>query len=186
MHSHSRFLALATLHAPHAQSEEAHGHPSTPLQARGTGAWQVREGHITGADSDGILYAPQQFHDFELTALVRSHHRVNSGIFLRGRPTGSNRGFEIQVYSPVEAVYPTGSIYGQVRSSVEADYEERWFLMQITVNGRHCRVRIDGRTVAETDQLPAKTDPPGQIGLQIHSVDSSVDFRDLRVYPLAK
>jgi hypothetical protein len=153
-------------------------------QNRGTGAWEVRDGCITGADSDGILYAPGDFHNFELTALVRSHNRVNSGIFLRGRPAGSNRGFEIQVYSPVEAVYPTGSIYGRVRSRIEADYEERWFLMQITLEGRHVRVRLDGHTVAATDQLPETLDSPGQIGLQIHSVDSSVDFRDLRVYPL--
>lgn len=155
-------------------------------QARGTGAWEVRQGYISGADSDGILYAPQEFRDFELTALVRSHNRVNSGIFLRGRPAGSNRGFEIQVYSPVEAVYPTGSIYGRVRSRIEADYEERWFLIQVTLQGRRCRVRIDGRTVAETEELPEKTDVAGQIGLQIHSVDSSVDFRDLRVYPLTR
>jgi hypothetical protein len=155
-------------------------------QARGTGAWSVRNAAILGENSDGILYAPQEFRDFELTALVRSHNRVNSGVFLRGRPTGSNRGFEIQVYSPVEAVYPTGSIYGRVRSRVEADYEERWFLLQVTVQGRRCRVRIDGRTVAETDTLDEKLDVVGQIGLQIHSVDSSVEFRDLRVYPLSR
>ena len=58
--------------------------------------------------------------------------------------------------------------------------------MQITLQGNRCRVRIDGHTVAETDQLSDKLDVPGQIGLQIHSVDSSVDFRDLRVYPLSR
>jgi hypothetical protein len=181
-----RNLRLEDLGSPTKYVDLFDGASIANWQARGTGAWEVREGHITGADSDGILYAPPEFRDFELTALVRSHHRVNSGIFLRGRPSGSNRGFEIQIYSPVEAVYPTGSIYGQVRSRIEADYEEGWFLMQITLHGRRCRVRIDGHTVAETDQLEEKADVPGQIGLQIHSVDSSVDFRDLRVYPLSR
>ena len=81
----------------------------------------------------------------------------------------------------MEAVYPTGSIYGRVRSRVQADYEERWFLLQVIVTGRACIVRLDGNTVAEGE---IDSVVPGQIGLQIHSVDSSVEFRDLRVWPL--
>lgn len=148
-----------------------------------TGQWSVKDGSIIGANGHGILYAPGVFENFELTALVLSHNRVNSGVFLHGYPTGY-RGFEIQVYSPPDSVYPTGSIYAVERSHVSADYEERWFLLQVRLEGSRCLVRIDGETVAQTDRLPAAALKPGRIGLQIHKEDSSVEFRDLRVRPL--
>jgi hypothetical protein len=46
---------------------------------------------ITGANGHGILYAAPAFRDFELTLLVRSHNRVNAGIFLRGSPHPKGR-----------------------------------------------------------------------------------------------
>ena len=117
-----------------------------------------------------------------MSVIVRSHNRTNSGIFLRGEPEGKNRGFEVQIYSPVDSVYPTGSVYGRQRSSITADYEDRWFLMQIRVEGGP--VWLDGETAAEFDGLPDELRKPGRIGLQIHMEDTSVEFRDLRVRPL--
>jgi len=150
-----------------------------------SGTWSVEAGAIRGANGHGILYAPGVFQDFELTTMVRSHNRVNSGIFLRGSPDKSRfRGFEIQVYSPADALYPTGSIYGKVRSRTPVDYEGQWFLMQVIVEGAHCLVRLNGDTVAETDRLPESDLRPGRIGLQMHMENASVEFRDLRVRPL--
>lgn len=152
---------------------------------RGGGTFLVRDGVITGENGHGILYAPPVFENFEITLAVRSHNRVNAGVFLRGSPDEKkHRGFEIQIYSPPDAVYQTGSIYGIERSKAVGDFEERWFLMQIRVEGSHCTVRLDGETVAETNQLPESTGKYGQIGLQIHMEDASVDFRDLRVRKL--
>jgi len=152
---------------------------------RGGGNWGVRDGSIRGANGDGVLYAEPSFNDFEFTALVRSHNRVNSSVFLRGSPDPKQtRGFEIQIYSPPDAVYPTGSIYDIERAHVTADYEEQWFLLQVLVRGSSCLVRIDGETVAQSDRLPANVPRSGQIGLQIHKENSSVEFRDLRVRPL--
>lgn len=154
-------------------------------QLRGEGSWTVRDGVIHGANGHGILYAPQVFSDFELTALVRSHNRVNAGIFLRGSPElKQHRGFEVQIYSPVDSVYPTGSIYAKQRARISADYEERWFLMQIRVQRSQCLVRLDGETVAEYDQLSERHLQPGRIGLQIHLDNASVEFRNLVVRPL--
>ncbi len=153
-------------------------------EARGAGNWSVRGGSLAGENSDGILYAPPLFGDFELTTQVLSHRRVNSGIFLRGFPAGPNRGFEVQIYSPMDGVYPTGSIYTIDRSRISADYEERWFLMQIRVEGSSCLVRIDGQTVAQTANLPEAVRKPGRIGFQIHSENSGVEFRDISVRPL--
>ena len=154
-------------------------------ELRGEGSWSVRDGAIMGANGHGILYAPPVLSDFELTALVRSRNRVNGGNFLRGSPDlKQHRGFEVQIYSPVDSVYPTGSIYAKQRARISADYEDRWFLMQIRVEGSKCTVRLDGETVAEFDKLSGRDLQPGRIGLQIHLENASVEFRDLRVRPL--
>jgi hypothetical protein len=151
-------------------------------QLRGGGTWIVREGAIQGSNGHGVLYADPVFQDFELTMQVRTHNRVNSGVFLRGDPDlKKTRGFEVQIYSPIDSVYPTGSVYGIRRSRISADYEDRWFLLQVVVQGSKCISRIDGETVAETDALPADVLKPGKIGLQIHMEDASVEFRDIRV-----
>jgi hypothetical protein len=152
-------------------------------QVRGEGgSWSAAGGCIKGANGHSILYSAPVLQDFEFTALVRSRNRVNAGVFFRGSPdTKEHRGFEVQVYSPLDSVYPTGSIYGKQRARVQADYEERWFLMQVRVMGSRCVVRLDGETVAEYDKLSGADLEPGRIGLQIHLEDASVEFRDLRV-----
>jgi hypothetical protein len=155
-----------------------------PRTKRGaSGSWTVNGARIEGADGHSILYAEPVFGDFRLALYVRSHRRVNAGVFLRGSAKeGASRGFEVQIYSPPDAVYPTGSIYNQVRSDVEVDYEERWFYLEVTVRGRACEVRIDGRVVARTDALPGDVPAKGQIGLQIHSDAGRVEYDDIRVF----
>jgi len=150
-----------------------------------SGQWRVTpEGFIEGSNGHSILYAPGEFADFEFTASVRTHARVNGGVFFRGDPAGPRRGFEVQIYSPVDSVYPTGSVYGRARSSLSADLEGRWFLLQVLVQGPRVTVWIDGQPVAESDQLPKELIAPGRIGLQIHSSNALIEFRDVRVRPL--
>ncbi len=162
--------------------------PEDSLQSWGkrgdSGEWRIDNGVIEGMNGHSILYPPAVLDDFELTAVVRTHARVNAGIFLRGQPEGPNRGFEVQIYSPVDAVYQTGSVYARQRSTLQADLEGRWFLLQIRVKGARCTVWVDGQQTASFDKLPAEVTKPGRIGLQIHSDDGRVEFRDLRARPL--
>ena len=150
-------------------------------ELRGGGKWSVRDGVIVGANGHGVLYGPVRIAgDFEFTALVRTHDRVNGGVFFRGSPDPKlSRGFEIQIYSPVDAVYPTGSIYGIERAGTAAEYEGQWFVMQVIARGKRCTVRLNGETVAASDRIPTGA---GRIGLQIHSDNARVEFRDLRVW----
>lgn len=149
---------------------------------RGGGTFTRRGNGFEARNGHGVLYAKPVFRDFTLSLYVRSHARVNAGVFLRGdQREGKTRGFEVQIYSPPDAVFPTGSIYNHQRSNVSVDYEERWFYLEIDVRGQRCTVRIDGDTVAQTDTLPGAALDAGQIGLQIHSDQASVEFDDLRV-----
>lgn len=162
--------------------------PEDSIEAWGkrgdSGEWRIENGVIEGMNGHSILYPPAVLDDFELTVLVRTHNRVNAGIFLRGQPVGPNRGFEVQIYSPVDAVYQTGSIYGHQRSTLQSDLEGHWFLLQIRVQGARCTVWVDGQQTASFDKLPSEFRRPGRVGLQIHSDDGRVEFRDLRARPL--
>ena len=152
------------------------------VQRGASGTWTGAGANIKGANGHSILYAEPTYGDFQLSLYARSHQRVNAGIFLRGSARGDKpRGFEVQIYSPPDAVFPTGSVYNHARSDVEVDYEERWFYLEITVRGQTGEVRLDGRVVARASGLPADTPAAGQIGLQIHSDAAWVEYEDIRV-----
>jgi hypothetical protein len=145
-----------------------------------SGEWRLAGDVVEGMNGHSILYAPGEWKDFEFTAVVRTHLRVNAGVFLRGWPEGANRGFEVQVYSPVDAVYPTGSVYGRQRARISADLEEQWFLLQVRVEGARCTVWVNGEQTADFEGLPEELRQAGRIGLQIHSDEGRVEFRDVR------
>ncbi len=180
-----RKISIADLGSP-SKIEDLLGRGSLEgWERRGdSGSWNLRGGVLEGADGHSILYPPGVYGDFELTAAVRTHHRTNSGVFLRGAPSGSWRGFEIQIYSPVDAVYQTGSVYGKVRSSLDADLEGKWFLLQARVRGNRVDVWVDGRHVAAYGGLIGDELKAGRIGFQIHLEKTRVEFRDVRVRTL--
>lgn len=148
-------------------------------ELRDGGEWRAEGGVIRAANGHGIYYAPGEFRDFELLAVFRTHGHVNSGIFLRGVPKG-HRGFEVQIYSPPEAVYPTGSIYGQTRADIPDDHEDRWTLLRVRVMNGRVTTWLDGRRAAD-GAVPDGVPEAGRIGLQIHLENASIEFRELRI-----
>lgn len=73
--------------------------------------WFVPDGAIVGAKGNGIRYAPKGYRDCELETAVRTHNHVNAGIFFRESPDQArDRGWEVHIFSPPDAVYSTGSI----------------------------------------------------------------------------
>jgi len=148
---------------------------------RDGGTWFVRDGAIVGANGNGILYTPKGYGDCELETAVCTHNHVNAGIFFRGSPDKTrDRGWEVQIFSPPDAVYPTGSIYGRVRSTIPFDHEGVWVWLRVVVQGTQCRVWFNGM-LAAAGEVPAGE---GRVGLQIHLEKSSVEFRDLRIRSL--
>lgn len=144
---------------------------------RGAGEWAATADTVRGANGHGIHYSSAVLRDFVFSAEVKATNFANGGVFFRGSPEEKkDRGFEVQIYSPLDSVFPTGSIYGLARSSIASDTEGRWFYLQVMVKGRACMVWVDGVLVASTSELPAAL-VEGQVGFQIHMENTSVEWR---------
>lgn len=157
----------------------------SPYTLRGAGGrWQLGKDDITGSDGHGIQYGAPELRDFVFSAEVFATNRANGGLFFRGSPKESEaRGFEVQVYSPLDSVYPTGSIYAKVRSAIASDTEAKWFHLLVLVRGSTCRVWVDGVLVSETDAI---SETGSRIGFQIHMEKAAVQWRSLRAWRISK
>jgi hypothetical protein len=150
-------------------------------ELRDAGTWAVSEGRIVGENGHGIYYAPGSFSDFELLAVVKSVGHVNAGLFLRGAPDKKqNRGFEVQIYSVPDGVYPTGSIYGQTRGDLVEDHDGRWALLRIRVERGMVTTWVDGRLTAQ-GPVPDGAPAAGRVGLQIHLENARIECKELRI-----
>lgn len=176
-----RGLEVDDLGSPRTYTELFNGRDMKGWELRDGGTWAVESGAIVGENGHGIYYAPGEFADFELLAVVKSLRHVNAGIFLRGSPDKKqNRGFEVQIYSVPDGVYPTGSIYGQTRADLDSDHDGRWVLLRIRVERGTVTTWVDGRMAAR-GPVPPGAPATGRVGLQIHLDDGRVECRELRI-----
>jgi hypothetical protein len=154
-------------------------------ELRDAGTWAVAEGRIVGENGHGIYYAPDSFSDFEVLAVVKSVGHVNAGLFLRGDADKKrNRGFEVQIYSVPDGVYPTGSIYGQTRGDLLEDHDGRWALLRVRVEKGLVTTWVDGRLTAQ-GPVPEGAPAAGRVGLQIHLENARIECRELRIRRLS-
>jgi hypothetical protein len=138
--------------------------------------WEKLGGVLRG-DGLGYLMTREQYRDFELHLYIRASRHSNGGILFRA--AGERQHYEIQLHDVEGAVYPTGSLYGYRRAIYPKIEPEKWYLMQLTVQGRNCLVRINGDTVVDYDSLERLE--PGAIGLQAHQAGKWIEYKQIRV-----
>jgi len=139
-------------------------------------------GEVLHAADLGYLATNAKFRDFALETYIRHSLHHNSGILFRTDGTG-NRGrhYEIQLHDVEGAHYPTGSLYEHQRAKYPRIEAEKWFLLQMWVEGRHCLVRINGENVMEFDGL--ENLDPGPIEIQAHESGKWTEFKAMRIRP---
>jgi len=151
--------------------------------------WQVSEGQpnfvplgpVLRGDGTGHLRTVEKFRDFELQTYVRAASQHNSGILFRstGRGLAGEKHYEIQLHNVEEAHFPTGSLYHLKRAKYPRIEDEKWFLMQLRVQGPNCLVRVDGETVMEYENLDILDE--GYIELQAHRRGYWTEFKHIRI-----
>jgi len=160
-------------------------------------SWSVRDSLLTAKAGHGWLSTQAVYGDFILKLDWRIPENGNSGVFLRvpvlkGMERPHVQGFEIQVLDDGGSQYVgklkpyqfSGSIYGSVpatNSTFKGAGE--WNSYEITCQGNHMKVVMNGTTVAEADltkdPVLAARPRTGFIGLQNHS--SSVEYRNIQI-----
>ena len=74
-------------------------------------------------------------------------------------------------------------MYIYKRSKYPRIEAEKWYLLQMWANGRHCLVRINGENVMEYDSMDNVN--AGHIELQAHQLGRWTQFKQMRIKPLS-
>ncbi len=141
-------------------------------------------GSVIRAGGGGHLATRDKFRDFELSLFVRGPKEHNGGILVRseGKGLSGSRYYEIQLHNVEDAHFPTGSLYYHKRSIYPRIADEKWFPMQVRLEGPRCTVRVNGDTVLEYDGLENREE--GHIELQAHRPGSWLEFKEIRILRL--
>jgi len=139
---------------------------------------------VIWADGLGHIATKQRYRDFELQLYIRHARHHNGGVLFRstGKGLTESRHYEIQLHDVEDSHFPTGSLYYHKRSIYPRIEAEKWYLMQLIVQGRECMVRIDGQTVMVYDKLDNLDE--GHIELQAHQAGRWTEFKRIRVKSL--
>ncbi len=167
-------------------------------------AFRVEDGAIVAHGTRGHLFYVGQvqnhdFKDFVMEAEVMTAPGSNSGIYFhtqyqeQGWPA---KGLEVQVNNTyARDPIKTGSLYQVANVTTPPAKDNQWFIMRITVRGKHVIVEVDGRKLvdytepADNSALKGEFDrrlAHGTFAIQAHDPGSMVRFRNIRVKPLAE
>lgn len=145
--------------------------------------WHIEDGALTATEGEpGLLHTTSQFGNYVLKLDFRGAARGNSGIFLRTSPKPDDvkgRCYEVNIADWGTNDWPTGSIVQRKNIDTRHDSTD-WQSMELTADGPHFVVKIDGRKVLEyTDPKPLGR---GFIGLQYRR--GKIQFRNIKLKPL--
>ncbi len=145
--------------------------------------WSVEDGAIVARDGNGYMISEGEWRDFAFETYVQASPLSNGGVFFRWKSlTPKDRGYEIQIEDIPDSNNPTGSIYDVARADEPPVTPGDWYLLQLFVKDSQALVRVNGRTVSQTDRLSIIRD--GHIALQMHQEGAVIRFKQLRVHSL--
>src|SRR5512147_3242304 len=184
------------------------GHDLSEWKHVGPGEMVIEKGLIRTSGGMGLLYfAGEKFGDCVIRVVYRMEHaNDNSGVFIRipEEPTEPwmpvNRGYEVQIDNDADDYHATGVLYSLTRALARPGKPgPEWNTMEITLDGSRTVVFVNGIKVTDHLQGEGHLDPPktkdyepergprpaeGYIGLQNHSDNDIVYFKDISVRPL--
>jgi hypothetical protein len=159
--------------------------------------WKIEDGAFVAKGPRSHLFYvgdDKPFKNFELKVDVMTEPNSNGGIYFHSKyqEQGWPRyGYEVQVNNTYESdPRKTGSIYGVkdvMRQSPAKD--NVWFTEHIIVKDKTITVKVDGKTVAEYTEEPARKAgkdftrklDEGTFALQAHDPKSVVRYKNIRV-----
>ena len=171
----------------------------------GQGQMVIEEGLLKTDDGMGLLwYTSKKFADVTIRIVYKGAESNNAGVFIRipEKPTEPwmpvYKGFEVQIDDTEDDYHVTGVLYSLTKAKAKPG-KPGWNTMEITLDGDRTMVSVNGVLVTdfnEGDEVPPKEqnyEPnrgprvrEGYIGLQNHSKEDVVFFKEISYRPLVK
>lgn len=165
------------------------------------GTFSVANGEIVVHGKRSHLFYVGPVHgadwkNFELKAKVLTKPGSNSGIYFHtayqdvGWP---DKGFEVQVNNSHKDTKRTAGLYDVKDNFDHVADDDKWFTMDIRVEGKHVVVKVDDKVITDWTQPDDYTSPKGHkeriidhgtFALQGHDPGSEVHFKDIEVMAL--
>jgi hypothetical protein len=153
---------------------------------------------VVGGERTHVFYTGKvgdhDFKNFQLKAKVKTEPKANSGIYFHTKYQDEGwpeQGYEAQVNNSGGDPQKTGSLYGVVPVTEAPAKDNEWFDYEITVEGDHITITIDGKKVVDFtdkgDEMSHLKDFPGRkldhgtFALQVHDPGSVVHYKDIQV-----
>jgi hypothetical protein len=149
----------------------------------GTANWNLKDGAVEASSGNGFLISKSSYKNFEVLAQFWVDEPANSGVYLRCtnlREVTAENAYEVNIFDTrPDQTYATGSIVGVSASSKPLKAAGKWNTFEITAQGTHLVVTLNGtKTVDTNDSKFAE----GPIALQYAA--GVVKFRNVQVRPL--
>jgi hypothetical protein len=143
--------------------------------------WTVRDGYMTTVDAgtaNTFVATTEEFANYRVRFEFWTDSLSNGGAYLGAPSTGnaSSGATEVNVFD-AHAQWPTGSISNIQRYDPPESTIGRWNTLDITVQGAHVTVLLNGVKSAEGD---ANRAPTGRIALQ-HTGGGEIRYRSIRL-----
>ena len=149
---------------------------STPA---GSSHWEVVEGALTACGAPtGYLSSDQSYKNFVLSLEFKTSQDANSGVYVRSPKEAG--GYEVQIWRQQQAGYNTGSIVCTAKTARDYAFKaDQWNQMQITADGDHLVIVLNGETTLDTHDAKF---PDGNIRFQYQQFP--IAFRNIKLRPL--
>lgn len=170
----------------------------------GPGKFVLKDGILKSEGGMGLLwYTKKKFENCVIRVVYKNPGGANSGVFIRipEKPTEPwmpvNKGYEVQIYEKGDSYHCTGVLYSLTKAMARPAHPDQWNTMEITLKGDTTRVKLNGVLVTdfhEGEPVPPKKETfepdrgprpeSGYIGLQNHSDEDVVYFKEVSVRPI--
>jgi hypothetical protein len=151
-------------------------------EAPGPPDWAVADGLLVcGGASPSWIGTADTFTNYVLKVQFRGPAMVNSGVFLRSQKEGQphRTGYELQIWDAQPAGYNTGSLVGSVKASPTNIIADQWNQFEITADGDHFVVVLNGNTVLDAHDAAHAS---GVVGFQCQR-NQRIEFRNIKLLP---
>lgn len=149
-------------------------------EQHGAGDWIVKDGALTcQGTAPSWLGTTESFGNYTLKLEFKGSADVNSGIFLRSEKEGQPHltGYELQIWDHQPAGFNTGSLVGSAKASATNVMGDKWNQYEITANGDHFVIVLNGKTVLDAHDGKHST---GVIGFQCQK-NNPIQFRNIKL-----